>query len=70
MHFLRKLALFSLGGGAYVGLELLVNRDHHVWDYRSLPGNFKGKICLPFTALWYPLSGIAMGLYDWADRTL
>ena len=42
---------------------LLVNRDHHVWDYRALPGNFRGQICLPFSLLWIPVSMLGMGLY-------
>lgn len=47
---------------------LLVNRSYRVWDYRHLPGNFLGQICLPFTLLWVPLSLAAMLLYDWTDR--
>lgn len=121
MKMRRKLALFALGGGAYVGLELLwrgrshvsmfgagglsflllgklrkeplplpvraaagagvitavelgtgllVNREHHVWDYRSLPGNIAGQICPAFTALWVPVSLGAMALYDWAEAAL
>jgi len=117
----KRLTLFTLGGGAYVGLELLyrrrshismfgagglcflllgrmnrtqlpvparmglgaltitgvelatgllVNRDYHVWDYRQLPGNFKGQICPLFTAIWVPVAGAAMGLYDWAERMI
>ncbi len=27
-----------------------------VWDYSSLPFNFLGQICLPFTAVWFVLS--------------
>jgi len=115
----QKTACFALGGGAYVGLELLwrgrshvsmfaagglsflllgkiretnlphlakpvagaavitavelgtgllVNRDHHVWDYRALPGNFKGQICLPFSLLWIPVSMLGMGFYGLAEK--
>ena len=42
---------------------LLVNRDYHVWDYRAVPGNFRGQICLPFSLLWIPVSAVGMGLY-------
>jgi len=121
MNLARKAALFTLGGSAYVGLELLyrrrshismfgagglcflligqlgrtplniptrmglgaltitgvelatgllVNRDYHVWDYRQVPGNFKGQICPLFTAIWVPVAGAAMGLYDWAERMI
>lgn len=118
MKYAKYIALFSLGGSAYVGLELLwrgrshismfgagglcflllgrlgkgnlplparaaagagiitavelgtgllVNRDYQVWDYRAVPGNFRGQICPMFTALWAPLSLGAMGLYGWLD---
>jgi len=42
---------------------LLVNRDHHIWDYRSLPLNYQGQICLPFSLLWIPVSFLGMGIY-------
>ena len=121
MKLAKQLALFTVGGSAYVGLELLyrgrshvsmfgaggvcflllgqlrkkplpgavkvgvgagmitlvelttgllVNRDHAVWDYRGLPGNFLGQICPMFTALWVPLSAAAMGLYGFAEKEL
>ena len=35
---------------------LAVNRDFAVWDYRGMPLNFLGQICLPFTLLWIPVS--------------
>jgi len=46
---------------------LLVNRDFRVWDYRDLPLNFRGQICLPFTLLWVPLSAAAAALFRWAE---
>ncbi|MBQ8621089.1 MAG: hypothetical protein IJ422_02120 [Oscillospiraceae bacterium] len=49
---------------------LIFNRNYGVWDYRNLPMNFQGQICLPFTLLWYPLSAGAMVLYDRLDRRL
>ena len=121
MKIVRKTALFTIGGSAYVGLELLwrgrshismfgagglcflligqlrqlsfswpvralagagiitavefgtgllVNRDYRVWDYREVPGNFRGQICPVFTVLWAPLSLTAMELYDWMDRKI
>lgn len=123
MKFLKKTILFLLGGGAYVGLELLwrgrshvsmfaagglcfllighlnqvepklplplrmltgagiitmvelaaglvANRDYSVWDYRDMPGNYLGQICPAFTALWIPVSLLALGLYTWTDRKL
>ena len=121
VKYAKELALFALGGGAYVGLELLwrrrshvsmfaaggtcflllgelekrkfslpvraaagagvitavelgagllVNRDHHVWDYRAVPGNFRGQICPVYTALWAPLGLLGMTLYAWAEGKL
>jgi len=62
------------GAGIITGVELatglLVNRDHHVWDYRGLPGNVRGQICPLFTALWVPVAMAGMGLYTWAEGKL
>jgi uncharacterized membrane protein len=115
MNFLRKCALFMLGGVGYVSMELvwrgwshismffaggicflllgrfagvkklpmmvrgllgagiitavelitglIFNRSYQVWDYRDVPMNFLGQICLPFTLLWVPISLGAMVLY-------
>ena len=46
---------------------LLTNRDYSVWDYRQMPGNFHGQICLPFSLLWVPVSLGAMVLYEKLD---
>ena len=45
------------------GAGLLVNREYAVWDYRSQPGNLMGQICPLFTAVWIPLSLLAISLY-------
>ena len=62
------------GAGIITAVELaaglLVNRDHTVWDYRPLPLNFMGQICLPFCLLWIPESLLGMALYRLADRGL
>ena len=114
MEIRKNIGLFAIGGGVYVGLELLwrrrshvsmfaaggicflllgkirklpvpagvnpllgaaaitavelmtgllVNRDHHVWDYRRMPFNYRGQICLPFSLLWIPMAAAGMGLY-------
>ena len=47
---------------------LLVNRSFRVWDYRSMPANFLGQICLPFSLLWLPLSLLGMWLYGLAEK--
>ena len=56
-----------IGAGIITVVELLAgllfNRDYRVWDYRHLPVNFRGQICLRFFLLWIPLSIGAMTLY-------
>ena len=60
-----------LGSGICTAGELLTgllfNRDYAIWDYRGLPGNFRGQICLPFSLLWVPLSALAAELFRWMD---
>ena len=51
-----------------LGTGLLVNRDHHVWDYRGVPWNFKGQICMFFSLLWIPVSWLGMKLYGFAAK--
>ena len=67
-------ALTVLGALAVTAGELAtglaVNRDFSVWDYRGLPANFMGQICLQFSLLWMPLSLFAMGIYGVLDRKL
>lgn len=64
----------AMGALVITSVELLtglvVNRDYGVWDYRHLPGNFQGQICLPFCLLWLPLSLAAMQLYTLAEKSL
>ena len=49
---------------------LLFNRDHSIWDYRGLPLNWGGQICLLFSVLWIPVSGLALWLYSKCSRML
>ena len=60
--------------GVITVLELLcglvVNRRYKVWDYRAMPLNYRGQICLPFFGAWMPLGMMAMWLYGKADNML
>ena len=60
------------GAGVITAVELvtglLVNRNYAVWDYRDVPGNFLGQICLPFSLLWLPLGLLAQYLYRLLDK--
>ena len=62
------------GAGVVTMVELLAglifNRNYRVWDYRELPMNYHGQICLRFFLLWIPISLLAMGLYCWFDRRM
>ncbi len=49
---------------------LLVNRSFSVWDYRAMPVNFMGQICLSFSLLWMPISLAAMAVYALLDRKI
>ena len=61
-----------VGAGIITVVELiaglLVNRQHKVWDYRAMPLNYRGQICLPFSLLWIPLSIVGMKLYEKAEE--
>ena len=62
------------GAGVITGVELLagllVNSSYGVWDYRRMPLNFRGQICLPFALLWVPVGLGGMLLYSRLDRFL
>ena len=63
-----------LGSVAITSVELLAgllaNRNYTVWDYRELPFNFYGQICLAFSLLWIPVSLGAILLYDQLEKRL
>ena len=69
---LKKLKLpllgrATLGAAGITAVELLtglaVNQNHTVWDYRAMPLNFMGQICLTYSLLWVPVSLLGMKLY-------
>ena len=60
---LRLLAGAGIITAVELGMGLLFNRDYSVWDYRDMPGNWLGQICLPFCLLWIPVSFLAGRLY-------
>ena len=62
----------AAGAGIITGVELLtglaVNRAYTVWDYRDMPMQLAGQICLPYSLLWVPVSLGAMELYRLLDK--
>ena len=67
---LRCLAGAGIITTVELGTGLLFNRNYGVWDYRDVPMNFMGQVCLPFSLLWIPMSGFAGKLYLWLDKRL
>ena len=61
-----------LGAGIITFVELaaglIANRDYQVWDYRRLPLNFHGQVCLLYSLLWIPVSLGALLLGQLLDR--
>ena len=69
------LALRLIAGAAVITVlelatGLLVNRNYAVWDYRKMPYQFMGQICLSYSLLWIPVSLAAMLLHDRMSRML
>lgn len=44
---------------------LIINCNYNIWDYRNMPFNIIGQICLPYTALWFFLSLLAIIIDDY-----
>ena len=69
---LHPAAKSVVGAGLITAVELatglLANRTYKVWDYRNMPANFKGQICLPYSLLWVPVSMAAMALHRALER--
>ena len=63
-----------LGAGIITCVELvaglIVNRNYQVWDYRHLPFNYHGQICLIYSLLWIPVSFGAMILHKLITKRL
>ena len=62
-----------LGGLMITGMEyafgLAFNRRHQIWDYRRMPANLRGQICLPFTLAWGILTAAAVWwIQPWVER--
>ena len=49
---------------------LLVNRHYAVWDYRNVPLNFLGQICLPYSLLWMPVGLAGAEGYRYLDKKM
>ena len=45
----------------------IFNQDYSIWDYRNMPFNFEGQICLPFALLWFVLALIFIPVLDYIE---
>ena len=63
-----------LGAGMITAVELatglLLNRQYQIWDYRGVPLNVWGQICLPYSLLWMPVGLAGELLYRLLDRKM
>lgn len=61
---LRRFPQAMLCGLGITGIEyacgLVWNRDYRVWDYRRVPLNWRGQVCLPYSLLWCGLSAAVL----------
>lgn len=46
----------------FVGLIVNMRLGWQVWDYSALPGNIMGQICPVFTAAWFLLCLVFLGI--------
>lgn len=46
------------------GIVFNIILKEHVWDYSNMPLNFLGQICVPFSVLWFFLSGAAFKVLE------
>lgn len=62
-----------LFGAAVTGIEAacgcIWNRRRQVWDYRRVPLNWRGQVCLPYSLLWCALGAAVMGFMNHAEKT-
>lgn len=47
------------------GYILNIRLDLGVWSYADMPYNILGQICLPYTVVWFFLSGLCIIADDW-----
>ena len=49
---------------------IILNTFMHlnIWDYKTIPLNFMGQICLPFSVLWFMISYAVIFVIDFSKR--
>ena len=46
------------------GIVFNIILKEQVWDYSNVPLNFLGQICIPFSLIWFVLSGVAFKILE------
>ena len=46
---------------------IIFNADYSIWDYRELPTNMNGMICLQFSCLWAFLFTMLIPILDYVE---
>ncbi len=65
MSIIRQMALSAiLVTLVELFVGLIINPHYGIWDYRNMPLNIMGQVCLPFSILWFLLSFVAIVLDD------
>lgn len=69
VDFLLQLILCSIFATfiEYI-FGMIFNTDYHIWDYRNMPCNIDGMVCLPFSLLWMLIASWVIPLMDWIDH--
>ena len=47
------------------GYVLNIKMGLNVWNYADMPYNIMGQVCLPYTLVWFVLSGVCVIVDDW-----
>ena len=68
--WVRAVAGAGMITAVELGVGLLLNRQYAIWDYRNVPLNFMGQICLPYSLLWMPVGLGGCALYRLLDKKM
>ena len=68
--WVKALAGAGIITAVELGVGLLLNRQYRIWDYRTVPLNFLGQICLPYSLLWIPVGLGGSEAYRLLDKKM
>ena len=68
MDYLLQILICTIAitAGEYV-VSITLNQNYTIWDYRNMPFNIGGQVCLPFCFIWMFLSAIFIPFLDWVE---